>query len=649
MKREKIFSRGKKNSRLALWLLPLLLVTIIGAGIFATSIDAKAAKKSGGLITGDLPDKPIAENAGILKFEDIDDSSLLEDVTPVEKDVPLDTGEHYKYLSNTGKKVYEAVYKSVVSGRYIPYAQSYTLPTKYSNDATFKKYAYIHTVGSTAIMFSQQDVTQAMEAVYYDHPDRIEFYMCTPALYGAYQDKSGKYYSWILVKSNYNEALYASYDAQIASAANALVSGSGASAYANNAKKEIVMHDYFAPRVTYDMACFENGNNGYYDVAHTAYGSLVSGKAVCDGYSAGFKILMNKLGVDAMVITGDGAGGGSWGGHAWSIVNLDGNWYEVDTTWDSNIYEQLGAGADYNSWHTYFNKTTTEFATDHRRTANTYYLGFKLPAAAGTFFTLQRCLAADPGHDTIINVTGVTVTPTSKNLVVDESVALDINVYPVNAANRKYTVTSSNPAVAYVSGDAVTGVAPGSAVITVTTADGAFHAACVVNVSVPVGTEGVDSTGITYRVTSQTTASIVKVNTSASTITIPAMVNIQGAVLKVTSVEKNVFKKNKKIKKVEGGANLTTINAGAFYGCKKLTSLKLTSSGIKTIGKQAFCNCSKLKTIEINGSSLKSVKKDAFKGISSKAKISIKASKKKFGKIVNLFKKAGANVTFKRK
>ena len=105
----------------------------------------------------------------------------------------------------------------------------------------------------------------------------------------------------------------------------------------------------------------------------------------------------------------------------------------------------------------------------------------------------------------------------------------------------------------------------------------------------------------------------------------------------------------KKIKKIEGGANLTTINAGAFYGCKKLTSLKLAATGIKTIGKQAFYNCSKLKTVEINGSSLKSVKKDAFKGINSKAKINIKASKKKYSKLVKLFKKAGANVTFKRK
>ena len=99
------------------------------------------------------------------------------------------------------------------------------------------------------------------------------------------------------------------------------------------------IHDKLIKTVTYDHEVADNKTTN--DLAHTAYGALVedsSGNehyAVCDGYSQAFVYLLQQCGIKATVIVGNaGADIASIGGHAWSMVELDGEWYEVDSTWD---------------------------------------------------------------------------------------------------------------------------------------------------------------------------------------------------------------------------------------------------------------------------------------------------------------------------
>ena len=65
-----------------------------------------------------------------------------------------------------------------------------------------------------------------------------------------------------------------------------------------------------------------------------------------------------------------------------------------------------------------------------------------------------------------------------------------------------------------------------------------------------------------------------------------------GSVYKVTSVGKNAFKNNKKLKSVQIGKNITSIGAKAFYGCKKLRTIIVKTNKLKAtnIGKNAFGN-----------------------------------------------------------
>ena len=91
----------------------------------------------------------------------------------------------------------------------------------------------------------------------------------------------------------------------------------------------------------YDTVCAVNNylcDNVYYPskepyepVTHTAYGALKNGCAVCDGYSCAAKLLLEKFNIECDIEVGTCLDGG---GHAWNLVKVDGNWYQMDVTWN---------------------------------------------------------------------------------------------------------------------------------------------------------------------------------------------------------------------------------------------------------------------------------------------------------------------------
>lgn len=73
-----------------------------------------------------------------------------------------------------------------------------------------------------------------------------------------------------------------------------------------------------------------------------------------------------------------------------------------------------------------------------------------------------------------VAVTGVTVSPESDSIAVSETLTLTATVAPADATNKTVTWSSSDDSVASVADGVVTGVAAGTATITVTTQDGGF-------------------------------------------------------------------------------------------------------------------------------------------------------------------------------
>ena len=95
------------------------------------------------------------------------------------------------------------------------------------------------------------------------------------------------------------------------------------------------------------------------------------------------------------------------------------------------------------------------------------------------------------GDGTVVEATGVTLDQPTLSLGVGENTTLLATVAPENATDKSVTWVSSDPAIATVdSVGVVTGVAAGTATITVTTTSGGFDASCEVTVTTPKPTVG---------------------------------------------------------------------------------------------------------------------------------------------------------------
>ena len=94
--------------------------------------------------------------------------------------------------------------------------------------------------------------------------------------------------------------------------------------------------DYHKIRAIYDHLCstidydYDNLYNDDYKLKYTAYAALINHTAICQGYSTAFYRLCLSAGVDTRIITATSIK------HAWNIAALDGLYYELDATWDSN-------------------------------------------------------------------------------------------------------------------------------------------------------------------------------------------------------------------------------------------------------------------------------------------------------------------------
>ena len=88
------------------------------------------------------------------------------------------------------------------------------------------------------------------------------------------------------------------------------------------------LHDYLVRNCVYDRSAV----NEVISPSRTAYGALANGKAVCQGYSLAYKLLLRRAGVPAVYVGSDSMQ------HAWNMVQMENNgWYHVDVTWDDPI------------------------------------------------------------------------------------------------------------------------------------------------------------------------------------------------------------------------------------------------------------------------------------------------------------------------
>lgn len=102
-------------------------------------------------------------------------------------------------------------------------------------------------------------------------------------------------------------------------------------------QKALALHDWLVMNCQYDVTTSRPN-------AHTAYGAIVEGYAVCDGYANAYNDLLSRVGVKATYVLGRKPLhlGENPQLHAWSCVTIDGKKYHVDVTADDPVPDMVG-------------------------------------------------------------------------------------------------------------------------------------------------------------------------------------------------------------------------------------------------------------------------------------------------------------------
>lgn len=112
-------------------------------------------------------------------------------------------------------------------------------------------------------------------------------------------------------------------------------------------------HDYLLAHCTYDEAAAA-GNSSSHEDAYSAYGALVQGRAVCEGYAKAMQLLLHQAAIPATVVMGTAVEDSE--AHMWNLVCINGAYYYLDVTWDDNNDAPQ---------YTYFNITSADLSRSH--------------------------------------------------------------------------------------------------------------------------------------------------------------------------------------------------------------------------------------------------------------------------------------------
>lgn len=130
-------------------------------------------------------------------------------------------------------------------------------------------------------------------------------------------------------------------------------------------EKEIMIIKYLVATTTYDEDEEYNDSPEITD-SYKAYGALVNHRATCSGYAKAFDLIAKKCNLSSIVVTGNAVNSkGVEAPHAWNQIYLDGEWYNVDVTWEDPVTNiELGFNQLFNN---YINGTDADFNINHFR------------------------------------------------------------------------------------------------------------------------------------------------------------------------------------------------------------------------------------------------------------------------------------------
>ena len=184
------------------------------------------------------------------------------------------------------------------------------------------------------VKISVDQIKTVIESLYNDHPEL--FYLDTNYLY-KYDNNNNCIeitlkYNDLIKNIDYNKKVF--YE-KIDTIVNKALK------YKTDYEKEKYVYKYLVNNITYDTNALYN---------QSSYSALVLGKSVCAGYSRAFQLIMQKLQIPTYYVLGFAKED-----HAWNIVKLGDEYYNVDLTWDDTgkLYSHFNVkDKDINNTHT---------------------------------------------------------------------------------------------------------------------------------------------------------------------------------------------------------------------------------------------------------------------------------------------------------
>ncbi|MGN1112450.1 MAG: transglutaminase domain-containing protein [Acutalibacteraceae bacterium] len=115
-------------------------------------------------------------------------------------------------------------------------------------------------------------------------------------------------------------------------------------------ERELKIHDLLLNSCVYNDEVESTSDDW---VPFSIYGALVSGSAVCEGYSKAMQYLLSVFGIECNTVCGSGNGNL----HQWNTVKIDGEWYHLDATWNDTTDNRI--------FYDYFNVSDEVILYDH--------------------------------------------------------------------------------------------------------------------------------------------------------------------------------------------------------------------------------------------------------------------------------------------
>lgn len=124
----------------------------------------------------------------------------------------------------------------------------------------------------------------------------------------------------------------------------------------------------------------------------TIYSGFIGGNIQCSGYAKSMQYLCDLAGIESMVVVGSNENNES---HAWNVIKVNGDWYNLDTTWDDPILTEVD---ETNVRHRYFLVPDEWIHEKSHFNINKKYTG-----TAVTYFTPPACTKSDLNYFKVKN------------------------------------------------------------------------------------------------------------------------------------------------------------------------------------------------------------------------------------------------------